>query len=341
MILVKENKSFPKPSIPAPNVLIDHKNKENIPNTIKLHKKINYINNNHSKRKFGTDLSNQSINESNSRCTEIYYNNLIKLKLIPILPIYLNEYFKDIMFNLKVTEDFTELSFGYLKSFQPDINDIMRSILLDWIVDVHLKFGLLPETLYITVYIIDRYLKNRKVSRSKFQLIGITSLLIASKYEEISVPEMSDLVYISDGAYTKSEIISMESEILSAIEYNITFGSSLKFLELYNVMFHMDEELYMLSRYILELFLVDYLMLKYKNSLLAAVAIFIALKITKKFSTDIIPLISNYDLESIKNCAIDACVVIDKNEKSTLKAITKKFRSEKYCQVSNILLHLN
>ena len=214
---------------------------------------------------------------------------------------------------------------------------MMRSILLDWIVDVHQKFGLDSETLFLTTNIIDKYLQRKKINRSKLQLVGITALQIASKYEEISVPDLADLVYIADGAYDKGEIIKMEKEILDVIEYDITCGSSLKFLEIYNIILQMDEELYMLCRYFLELFLLDYTMLKYKNSLLAAVAIYIALKITKKYGSEMISVISNYNIEVIKSCAVDACVVLDNAEKSSLQAVKKKFRADKYSNVSKLL----
>lgn len=72
-------------------------------------------------------------------------------------------------------------TYGYLKK-QTDINDRMRSILVDWLVDVHLKFKLLPETLYLTVNMIDRYLQTEVISRRKLQLVGISSMLISSKY---------------------------------------------------------------------------------------------------------------------------------------------------------------
>ena len=82
----------------------------------------------------------------------------------------------------------------------------MRSILVDWLVEVHLKFKLLPETLYLTVGIIDRYLAKREVTRPKLQLVGVTALLLASKYEEIYPPEIHDLVYICDRAFSKDEV---------------------------------------------------------------------------------------------------------------------------------------
>lgn len=95
---------------------------------------------------------------------------------------------------------------GYIE-FQTDIHDKMRSILIDWLVDVHLKFKLRPETLYLTVNIIDRYLARTIVSRGSLQLVGVTAMLIASKYEEIYSPIVKDFVYITDNAYTREEIL--------------------------------------------------------------------------------------------------------------------------------------
>lgn len=83
----------------------------------------------------------------------------------------------------------------------------MRAILIDWLVEVHLKFKLVPETLYLTVNLIDRYLEKEQVNRQKLQLVGVTSMMIASKYEEIYPPIIKDFVYITDNAYTKEEIL--------------------------------------------------------------------------------------------------------------------------------------
>lgn len=98
----------------------------------------------------------------------------------------------------------------------------MRAILIDWLIDVHLKFKLLSETLYLTVNIIDRYLSQKlTIHRSRLQLIGVSALLISTKYEEIYPPTVKDLVYITDNAYTKNEILTMESEILVTLDFDI------------------------------------------------------------------------------------------------------------------------
>lgn len=91
----------------------------------------------------------------------------------------------------------------------------MRTILTDWLIDVHLKFDLLPETLFLTVNLIDRYLeKGPRVEKSKFQLVGIAALFIACKYEEIYPPEVKDLIYVCDNAYNKKELFEQEGNIL-------------------------------------------------------------------------------------------------------------------------------
>jgi cyclin B len=97
----------------------------------------------------------------------------------------------------------------------------MRAILVDWLIDVHMKFKLLPETLFITVNLIDRFLSKKSISKSKLQLLGVSSLMIATKYEEIYPPTLSDFVYITDKAYSRDDILTMESSILVALDFDI------------------------------------------------------------------------------------------------------------------------
>ena len=85
----------------------------------------------------------------------------------------------------------------------------MRRKLIDWLIDVHMKFKLLPETLFLTVNIIDRYCERNQVKKKNYQLLGVTSMLIASKYEEIYPPELRDLVYICDKAYTENDVSNL------------------------------------------------------------------------------------------------------------------------------------
>ena len=99
------------------------------------------------------------------------------------------EYIKDIYEHLRQFEVKYQPSANYMAS-QTDITDRMRAILVDWLIDVHLKFKLRQETLYLCFQIIDRFLEKQLVARSRLQLVGVTGLMLASKYEEIYPPEV-------------------------------------------------------------------------------------------------------------------------------------------------------
>ena len=115
---------------------------------------------------------------------------------------------------------------------QTEILPKMRSVLVDWLIGVHLQFHLLQETLYTTVAILDRYLQLEvgKISRSKLQLVGVASMLIAAKYEEIYAPEVKDFVYITDRSYTEKDILRMEIRILAALKFDLGKPLPLHFL---------------------------------------------------------------------------------------------------------------
>ena len=143
----------------------------------------------------------------------------------------------------------------------------MRALLIDWMITAHLKFKLREETLYMAINIMDRYLEADKVSKAKLQLVGVTALIIASKYEEIYAPELRDFITIADNNIKKSEILSMEHLILSRLRFDLVFTSSSRFLDRYMKLAKADETVYNLGKYILETSLLEYKMLKYKPSI--------------------------------------------------------------------------
>lgn len=97
---------------------------------------------------------------------------------------------------------------------QTELDQDMRAVLVDWIIEIHYKFGMSTETLFLTVNLIDRYLEiNLGVISQDLQVIGAACLLIASKYEEIFLPSLSDLVELSDFSFTTEQIIQTEVSI--------------------------------------------------------------------------------------------------------------------------------
>lgn len=116
---------------------------------------------------------------------------------------------------------------------QPEINAKMRSILVDWLTEVHRKFELMPETLYLTVHIVDRFLSKETIQRKELQLVGISAMLIACKYEEIWAPEVNDFVRISDSAYLREQVLAAEKAILRKLEWHLTVPTPYVFLVRY------------------------------------------------------------------------------------------------------------
>lgn len=115
--------------------------------------------------------------------------------------------------------------------YQPLITERMRCILIDWIIEVHFQFRLKTESLFLTINLIDRYLERMTISKENLQLVGVSAMLIACKYEEIWPPQIKDYIHMCDNAYSKDDIIKMELSILSELDFNIDFVSSFQFLE--------------------------------------------------------------------------------------------------------------
>ncbi|KAL6873545.1 hypothetical protein ACP4OV_013627 [Aristida adscensionis] len=159
---------------------------------------------------------------------------------------------------------------------QTDINEKMRGILIDWLIEVHYKLELLEETLFLTVNIIDRFLERENVVRKKLQLVGVTAMLLACKYEEVSVPVVEDLILICDRAYTRADILEMERMIVNTLKFNMSVPTPYCFMRRFLKAANSDKKLELLSFFMIELSLVEYGMLKFCPSMLAASAIYTA-----------------------------------------------------------------
>jgi len=247
------------------------------------------------------------------------------------------EYVNDIFAYFRSNEQQHLPSPRYMQN-QNDINEKMRAILIDWLVEVHLKFKLVPETLYLTVNLIDRFLEKKIVARNRLQLVGVTCMLIASKYEEIYAPEVRDFVYITDKAYTRDEILNMEILILNTLKFHITVPSTLRFLTRYCKISRLDERHTMLAQYLVELSLPDYKMVRYAPSHLAAAALYLSNKIMKKspaWPNMLVPQ-TKYTEASIRTCAKEICSLLQNVDKAALQAVKKKFSLPKFQEVAKI-----
>ncbi|CAD5171535.1 unnamed protein product [Musa acuminata subsp. malaccensis] len=217
-------------------------------------------------------------------------------------------------------------------SHQFDINEKMRAILIDWLIEVHYKFELMEETLFLTVNIIDRFLARQTVVRKKLQLVGVTAMLLACKYEEVSVPVVEDLVLISDRAYTRDEILDMERLILNTLQFNMSVPTPYVFMRRFLKAADSDRKLELLSFFIIELCLVEYKMLKFRPSLLAAAAIYTAQCSLRgfKYWTKTSEMHTAYSEEQLLECTQ---LMVDFHQKAGLGKLTgvhRKYSTFKY-----------
>lgn len=112
--------------------------------------------------------------------------------------------------NMREQEIVNMVDPSYLGKVQNEIKDTSRAFLIEWIIDVHRKFRLVPETLYVTQHIIDQFLSKKRIAKSQLHLLGVTTLHIAAKYEEIYPPDLRDFLTVSENKFTKKMVTDME-----------------------------------------------------------------------------------------------------------------------------------
>lgn len=158
----------------------------------------------------------------------------------------------------------------------------MRSVLIDWIVQVHHRFSLLPETLFLCVNYIDRFLSCKIVSLDRLQLVGATAILIAAKYEEINCPSVGEIVYMVDGGYTSEEILKAERFMLRVLQFELGWPGPMSFLRRISKADEYDLETRTLAKYFLEVTIMDERFVGSPPSFAAAGAHFLARIMLKK-----------------------------------------------------------
>ncbi|XP_028802371.1 cyclin-A2-1-like [Neltuma alba] len=251
-------------------------------------------------------------------------------------------YAPDIYNNIRVTELERRPSTDYMEKLQQDINPNMRGILIDWLVEVSEEYRLVPDTLYLTVNLIDRFLSISLTTKQKLQLVGVACMLIASKYEEICAPRVEDFCFITDNTYTRDEVLKMESEVLNLLHFQLSVPTTKTFLRRYIQVAQCSYklpcvELEFLANYLAELTLVEYSFLKFLPSLVAASAIFLARWTLNQSEHPWSPTLEHYT--SYKTPQLKASVLaledLQLNTKScSLNAIREKYRLQKFKRVA-------
>ncbi|XP_077926571.1 cyclin-A1 isoform X2 [Halichoerus grypus] len=195
---------------------------------------------------------------------------------------------------------------------QPDITEGMRTILVDWLVEVSEEYKLRAETLYLAVNFLDR------------------------KYEEIYPPEVDEFVYITDDTYTKRQLLRMEHLLLKVLAFDLTVPTTNQFLLQYLRRQGVCVRTESLAKYVAELSLLEAdPFLKYLPSLIAAAAYCLAnYTVNRHFWPETLAAFTGYSLNEIVPCLSElhkACLDIPHRPQ---QAIREKYKASKYMHVS-------
>jgi len=257
------------------------------------------------------------------------------------------EYVNEIYEYMRLMEKQQAIKKAYLDGKIGAILPKMRTVLVEWLVEVHQQFSLLQETLYLSVAILDRYMQvaAEKVPRKSLQLVGVTAMFIAAKYEEMYAPEIGDFVYITDNAYTQNQIRDTEIKIMTVLKFDMGRPLPLHFLRRNSKAGQVDATSHTLAKYVMELTLLEYQFAHVLPSEIAAAALAFSLKALdveekplSELWNETLRYYSQYELkdisEIIQQVASMVLTTTRAPEKSKLLAIRKKYANKKFGKIA-------
>jgi hypothetical protein len=257
-------------------------------------------------------------------------------------PQMVGEFAKDIFQHAKTNELKYLPEPNYIEKYQPKLTSAMRAIVLDWVTNVHRKFHLLPETLFLTINIFDRFLSVKQVDKTRLQLVVMASLLIASKYEEVYYPDISLYEKVAHNSFTRNELLQMERIILAALDFNITVVTPFPFITRYTKCGKIGPEGQLLALYFTELAVQDYRFLKFAPSVIACTALYLSNKFMKRADPWCLHLqyYSGYNTDDLSECSNMLLGIIKEQRNSDLKhcASRNKYLREDHMFVAHIVL---
>lgn len=198
-------------------------------------------------------------------------------------PLMVAEYVVEIFDYMKELELDTAPNARYI-DHQPDLEWKMRGILVDWLIEVHTRFRLLPETLFLAVNLIDRFLSAEVVALDRLQLVGVAAMFIASKYEEVLSPHVANFSHVADETFSDKEILDAERHILATLEYNMSFPNPMHFLRRISKAENYDIHTRTMAKYLMEISLLDHRFMPYRQSHVAAAAVYLSRVILERGS---------------------------------------------------------
>jgi cyclin A len=248
------------------------------------------------------------------------------------------DYVNDVYTNAQIKQLKHSPNPQYMELHQKEITVTMRGILVDWLVEVAVEYQQSQETLFLSIGYIDAYLSKARCVRSKLQLVGITCMHIASKYQEIYPPSMNDFCYITDNTYDREDLISMERRVLGVLDYELSVPTTWMFLMRFLRVGEADRSTEYMGMYLAELSLLEYNLLQHLPSQVAASAVLLALYNNHKphWSTTL-EHYTGYTPRALRQCVITLHKALrEARPSTTLPAIGEKYSKEQTGSVSSL-----
>lgn len=215
----------------------------------------------------------------------------------------------------------------------------IRARLVDWLVHIQDIFSLYHESLYMAVKLADQYLMRKTVPKKQLQLLYMTTILISAKFDERLPPlEIADLIKQSGGIYTRIEVIRLEVDILSTLNFNIRFPLSYGFLRRYSRCTRSDQRTLTLARYILESSLLDYEMIEVLESEIAAASLLLAFQMLHSDGawTETAEFYTGYEEKQLQSLANKLNEMISKPTDKRISTVRNKYSHEVFMSVARI-----
>lgn len=200
-----------------------------------------------------------------------------------------------------------------------------------------MKYRLRPETLFLTVNLIDRYLTRMPVMRKRLQLVGVVAMFIAAKFEEIHPPEVADFVYITDSAYTKEDILTMECQMLTTLNFQVVVPTAAHFMDRLQRLNGSDAVQREVALYLIELALLDFRMIRYTPSLLCSAALMLSNELFGRTSWPQLMVQHGRHAEAqLRPCAEELRALLDGAPGHWLQAVRKKYLLPQHQSVAKL-----
>ncbi len=198
----------------------------------------------------------------------------------------------------------------------------------------------MPETLHVTISMIDRYLSIVQTPKSRLHMLGVACLLVATKYEEIYPPDLKDLLQVSENKFSRNDVLKVEEKILLTLEFDFMAPSSLRFLERFRKLSSVasDDQVFYFAMYLSEISLLDSSLLKYKNSQIASASLILAARAIKKINPwkKEMEAATGYKEEDMKVVIEDVKSFAHEVNPKFLSTLKYKFSKPEYFEVASI-----